>query len=46
VRCLDESWALKEERAGNDCGSLAEARLAFGGPQVTLRVARRLLYLQ
>jgi len=46
VRCLDESGALKEEREGKDCGSLGEAGLAYGGVQVTLRVARRLLYLQ
>jgi len=31
VRCLEASWALKEEREGKDCGSLAEAGLAFGG---------------
>ena len=43
VRCLDESWALKEEREGNHCGSLAEAGLAFGGAQATLLAAKRLL---
>jgi len=37
---------LKEEREGQDCGSLAEAELAFGGAQAILRAARRLLYLQ
>jgi len=31
VRCLDESWALKEEREGKDGGSLAAAGLAYGG---------------
>jgi len=46
VRCLDESWALKEKREGKDSGSLAEAGLAFGGAQATLRAARRLLYLR
>jgi len=46
VRCLEESWALKEEREGKDCGSLAEAGGAFGGAQATLRAAGRLLYLQ
>jgi len=46
VRCLDESWALNEEREGKDCGSLAEAGLAYGGAQATLRAARRLRYLQ
>jgi len=46
VRCLDESWALKEEWEGNDCGSLAEAGLAFGVAQAALRAARQLLYLQ
>jgi len=46
VRCLHESRALKEEREGKDFGSLAEARLAFGGAQAILRVARCLLYLQ
>jgi len=45
VRCLDESWALKEEREGKDWGTLAEAGLVFGGAQGTLRAARRLLYL-
>ena len=46
MRCLDESWALKEEREGKDCGSLADAGLVYGGAQGTLRAARRLLYLQ
>jgi len=46
VRCLEESWALKEEREGKDSGTRAEAGLAPGGAQPTLRVARRLLYLQ
>ena len=46
VRCLEVSWALKEEREGKDCGSLAAAGLAFGGAQVILRAARPLLYLQ
>jgi len=46
VRCLEASWALKEEREGKDCGSLAEAGLALGGAQAILRAARRLLYLQ
>jgi len=46
VRCLDESWALKEEREGNDCWSLAEAGLAFGGAYGIPMAARRLLYLQ
>jgi len=46
VRCLDESWALNEEREGKDCGSLAEAGLVYGGAQATLRAARHLLYLQ
>ena len=46
VRCLDESWALNEEREGKDCGSLADAGLAYGGAQATLRAARHLLYLQ
>ena len=45
VRCLEASWALKEEREGKDGGSLAVAGLAFGGAQGTLRAARRLLYL-
>ena len=45
MRCLDESWALKKEREGKDCGSLAEAGLALGATQATLRAARRLLYL-
>ena len=31
VRCLDDSWALKEDREGKDYGSLAEAGFAFGG---------------
>jgi len=46
VRCLEASLALKEERDGKDCGSLAEAGFASGGAQATLRAARRLLYLQ
>jgi len=46
VRCLDESWALKQEREGKDGGSLATAGLAYGGAQAILRAARRLLYLQ
>jgi len=44
--CLEESWALKVAREGKDGGSQAEAGLAFGGVQVTLRAARRLLFLQ
>ena len=46
MRCLEASWALKEEREGKDCGSQAEARLALGGAQAILGAARRLLYLQ
>jgi len=46
VRCLDESWALKEERDGNEGGSLAAAGFAYGGAQATLRAASRLRYLQ
>jgi len=46
VKCLEASWALKDEREGKHCGSPAEAGLAFGGAQATLRAARRLLYLQ
>jgi len=46
VRCLEAPWALKEDREGKDCGSLAAAGLAFRGAQETLRVARRLLNLQ
>jgi len=46
VRCLDESCALKAAREGKDCGSLAEARLGFGGAETPLKTARRLLYLQ
>jgi len=46
VRSLDESWALEEERQGKDCGSLAEAGLAYGGAQATLRAAKRLVYRQ
>jgi len=46
VRCLDESWAPQEEREGKDCGSLAQAGLADGGAQATLRAVKRLLYLQ
>jgi len=45
VRCLDESWALKEERQGKNDGSLAKAGLAYEGAQGTLRAAKRLLYL-
>jgi len=33
-------------REGKDCGTLAEAGLAYGGAQATLRGASRLLYLQ
>ena len=46
VSCLDESWALKEEREGKDSGSLAEPGSAYGGAQATLRAAKRLLYLK
>ena len=46
MRCLDESRALKEEREGKAWVSLAEAGLAYGGAQATLRAARHLLYLQ
>jgi len=46
VSCLEASWALKEEREGKHCGSLAEARLAFKKTQASLRAARHLLYLQ
>ena len=46
VRCLDESWAQKEEREGKDSGCLAGAGLAYGGAHPTLRAAKRLLYLQ
>jgi len=46
VRCLDASWALKEEWDGKDCGSLAAAGFADGGAQATLRAASRLRYLQ
>jgi len=46
VRCLEESWALKEEREGKDSGSLAEAGLAYGGAHATLRAAKRLLLLK
>ena len=46
VRCLDASWALEGERDGKDCGSLAAAGFAYGGPQATLRAASRLRYLQ
>jgi len=38
--------ALKEDREGKDSGSRAEAGLAYGGEQATLRAARRRLYLQ
>jgi len=46
VRCREASWALKEESEGKDCGSLAEAGLAFGRAQAILRAARRLFYLE
>ena len=46
MRCLVESCALKEEREGNDGGSLAAAGFAYGGAQATLRAASGLLYLQ
>ena len=46
VRCLDESWALNEEREGKDSGSLAEAGLAYGEAHAILSAAKRLLYLQ
>jgi len=46
VTCLDEPKARKVEREGKEGGSLAEAELAVGGAQATLRVARRLRYLQ
>jgi len=46
VKYLEASWALKEEREGKVCRSLAAAGLAFGGAQAILRAARRLLYLQ
>ena len=46
VRCPEASGAREEEREGKDCGSLAEAGLALGGPQATLRAARRLWYLE
>ena len=46
VRCLDESWALNDEREGKDGGSLAAAGFAYGGAQATLRAASRLRYLQ
>ena len=45
VRCLVESWALKEEREGKDGGSLAEAGLALREAHETPRGARGLLYL-
>ena len=46
VRCLDESWALKEEREGKDGGSLAAAGFEYGGAQATRRAPSRLRYLQ
>jgi len=46
VRCLDESWALNKETEGKDCGSLADAGLAYGGAHATLRAASCLRYLQ
>ena len=46
VRCLDESWALNDEREGKDGGSLAAAGFVYGGAQATLRAASRLRYLQ
>jgi len=46
VRCLDESWALNDEREGKDGGSRAAAGFAYGGAQTTLRAVRRLRYLQ
>jgi len=46
VRCLDESWALNDEREGKDGGSLAAAGFAYRGAQATLRAASRLRYLQ
>jgi len=46
VRCLEAFSARKEEREGKDYGSLAEAGLALGGAQATLRAARPLLYMQ
>jgi len=45
VRCLDLCWALNKEREGKDCGSLAEAGLAYEGAHASLRAARRLRYL-
>jgi len=46
VRCLDESWALNDEREGKDGGSLAAAGFAYGGAQATLRAVSCLRYLQ
>jgi len=46
VRYLEESWAVKKETEGKECGCLAEARLGSGGAQATLRAASCLLYLQ
>jgi len=46
VRCLDESWALNDEREGKDGGRLAPAGFAYGGAQAILRAASRLRYLQ
>jgi len=46
VRCLDESWALNDEREGEEGGSLAAAEFAYGGAQAPLRAASRLRYLQ
>ena len=46
MRCLVESWALKEEREVNDSGSLAAAGFAYGGAQAILRAASHLRYLQ
>ena len=44
-RCRDKSWALKANREGKDAGSLAEAGSLVGGVLVTLRAAKRHLYL-
>ena len=46
VRCLDELWALKAEKEGQDGGRLAEDGLTFGGVQATLMAARGPLYQQ
>jgi len=40
VRCLDESWALRQEKQGKEGGSLGEAGLAYGGALATLRAAK------